>query len=146
MIGSVKLIEGEIDNEPMKVPIAILWPQKPPLDLRARNGSSRKLAQQTARDYTPADKAAFQSAINGFGPLYYLVAGLQSTFSNGTISCSQVSNRHNSLPQQLITVSLPLKRPGISILVLKETSSLKAPIDRAMVIPRTMRESHLPLL
>ena len=30
MIGSVKVIEAAVDSEPMKVAIAILWPQKAP--------------------------------------------------------------------------------------------------------------------
>ena len=30
MIGSVKVIEATVVSEPMKVPIAILWPQKGP--------------------------------------------------------------------------------------------------------------------
>ena len=30
MIGSVKVIEAAFVSEPMKVPIAILWPQKGP--------------------------------------------------------------------------------------------------------------------
>ena len=93
IIGSVKVIEVAIDSEPMKVPIAILWPQKGPPKLRARSSSSRELAWQTAQDYTPADEAASHSAISEFGPLYYPAAGL-----------------HNSLPQQLITVSLPTKK------------------------------------
>ena len=44
MIGLVKVIEAVFVSEPMKVPIAILWPQKGPLELRARSGSSRELA------------------------------------------------------------------------------------------------------
>ena len=72
MIGSVKVIEGAVVSEPMKVPLASLWPQKGPPELRARNGSSRALAWQAARDDKPADGAASPSATNGFGPLYYL--------------------------------------------------------------------------
>ena len=44
MIGLVKVIEAVFVNEPMKVPIAILWPPKGPPDLRARSGSSGELA------------------------------------------------------------------------------------------------------
>ena len=44
MITSVKVIEAAYVSELMKVPIAILWPQKGPLELRARRGSSRELA------------------------------------------------------------------------------------------------------
>ena len=135
MIGLVKVIEAAYVSEPTKVPIAILWPQKAPPELRARSGSSRELAEQAARDYTPADEAASQSATSGFGPMYYLSAGLLSTFSNGTLRHSQRSNKLNNFPLQLITVALPTKRPGISILVLKETRPLKAPMDRVVVLP-----------
>ena len=45
MIGSVKVIEAAFVSELMKVPIAILWPQKDPPELRARSGSSRELNQ-----------------------------------------------------------------------------------------------------
>ena len=72
------------------------------------------------------------------------MTGLQSTFSNGTLRHSKGSNRHNSLPSLLITATLTTKRPEISILVLKETRSLKAPIYRVVVFPRTMRQAHLP--
>ena len=44
MIESVKVTETAIDSVPMKVPITILWPQKVPLELRARSGSTRELA------------------------------------------------------------------------------------------------------
>ena len=44
MIGLVKVIETAFVSEPIKVLIAILWPQKGPLELRARSGSSRELA------------------------------------------------------------------------------------------------------
>jgi len=43
MIGSVKVIEAAFVSEPMKVPIAILWLQKDPLELQARSGSSCEL-------------------------------------------------------------------------------------------------------
>ena len=33
MIGSVKVAEAAVVSEPMKVPIAILWPQKGPPEL-----------------------------------------------------------------------------------------------------------------
>ena len=92
MIVLVRVIEAADVIEPMKVSIAILWPQKGLPELRARSGSSRELAQQAAQDYTPADEAAFQSATNGFVSLYYLVAGLQSIFSNSTLRHSQGSN------------------------------------------------------
>ena len=138
MIGSVKVIEAAYANEPMKVPIAILWPQKAP-----RN------CEQAARDYTPSDEAASQSATNRFEPLHYPAAGLQSlqsipSFSKGTFRHSKGSNKPNSFPLRLITVTLPTKRPGIFILVLKETMTLKAPIDRMVVLSQTMRQAHLP--
>ena len=44
MIGWVEVIEAGFVSEPMKVPIAILWPQKGPQELRARSGSSHELA------------------------------------------------------------------------------------------------------
>ena len=44
MIGSTKVIEAAFVIEPMKVLITILWPQKGPLQLRARAGSSHELA------------------------------------------------------------------------------------------------------
>jgi len=44
MIGLIKVIEATYVSEPMNVPIAILWPQKGPPELRARSGSSHKLA------------------------------------------------------------------------------------------------------
>ena len=140
MIGLVKVIEAASVSEPTKVPIAILWPQKAPPELRAR---SRELAEQAAQDYTPANEAASQSATSGFGPLYYLAAGLLSTFSNGTLRHSQGSNKLNNFPLRLITETLPTKRPGISILVLKETRPIKAPIDRVVVLPQAMRQAHL---
>ena len=44
MIGLVSVIEAADVSEPMKVPIAILWPQKGLPEPRARSGSSRELA------------------------------------------------------------------------------------------------------
>ena len=44
MIGLIKVIEAAYVSEPMKVPIAILWPQKGPPEQRARSGSIRELA------------------------------------------------------------------------------------------------------
>jgi len=54
---------------------------------------------------------------------------------------SKESNMPKSFLLQLIAVTLRTKRPGISILVLKETRS---PMDRVVVLPRTMRQAHVP--
>ena len=44
MIGLFRVIDAADVSEPMKVPIAIVWPQKVLPKLRARSGSSRELA------------------------------------------------------------------------------------------------------
>ena len=44
MIGMVRVVKEADVSEPMKASIALLWPQKGLPELRARSGSSRKLA------------------------------------------------------------------------------------------------------
>ena len=44
MIGLVRVIGAADVSEPTNIPIANLWPQKGLAELRARSGSSRKLA------------------------------------------------------------------------------------------------------
>ena len=145
MMGPVKVIEAAIDSGPMKDPIAILWPQKGPRSCElgvapVSNWHSRQpeIVHQLISHLPkalPIGSSLCTTWRQAYSPSFPRVPlGIARDLTSTRAS-------HSNLSQW----AYQPERPGISVLVLKETRSLKAPIERVLVLPRTMRESHLPL-